>query len=197
MKRILLSCLLSSVVAIPALAALKEGDIAPDFKAPASLNGKEFTFSLKDALKEGPVVVYFYPAAYTGGCNVQARTFAVQYEQFAEAGASIIGVSLDNIARLNDFSADPEYCGGKVPVASDEKGEVAKSYDLEIRDTYNDKPVAAFKNSRGEEIGHSFTDRTTFVVTADGKIAATIGDVSPEENVGKALEVVQRLAAKS
>ena len=89
------------------MAALKEGDAAPDFKAQASLAGKVFTFVLKEALKKGPVVVYFYPSAFTSGCNLQAHTFAVNYGKFVAAGAQIIGVSLDSIARLNDFSADP------------------------------------------------------------------------------------------
>ena len=100
---------LSLVLAVtPSFAALKQGDTAPDFKAQASLAGKEFTFSLRDALKKGPVVVYFYPAAFTGGCNLQAHTFAENHDKFAAAGASVIGVSLDSIARLNDFSADPK-----------------------------------------------------------------------------------------
>ena len=191
MQRILWSCLLSTAVAFPALAALKPGDQAPDFKAPASLAGKEFTFSLRDALKKGPVVVYFYPSAYTGGCNVQAHTFAVNHDKFAAAGATVVGVSLDDITRLNQFSADPEYCAGKLPVASDVSGAVAKSYDLTVKEG---KP--GMKDSRGAEINHGFAERTTFIVTPDGKIAATVGGVSPTENVNKALEAVQQLAAK-
>jgi peroxiredoxin len=175
---------------------LKEGDTAPDFRTQASIAGKEFTFSLRDALKKGPVVVYFYPAAFTGGCNLQAHTFAENHDKFAAAGASVIGVSLDSIARLNDFSADPKYCAGKLPVASDEKGAIAKSYDLQITDTYKGQPVAAMKDSRGKEIGHSAAERTTFVVTPDGKIAATIGGVAGDANAEQALAVVQQLAAK-
>jgi peroxiredoxin Q/BCP len=190
MKRVLWSCLLSTTLVLPALAALKEGDQAPDFKTQASLAGKEFTFSLKDALKKGPVVVYFYPSAYTQGCNVQAHTFAVNYDKFAAAGASVIGVSLDNIARLNEFSADPEYCAGKLPVASDLKGDIAKSYDLQVREA-----KAGAKDSRGNEIGHGFAERTTFIVTPDGKVAATVGGVSPTENVDKALAAVLQLAS--
>ncbi len=192
MKRILLTCLLATTVALPAMAALKQGDPAPDFTAEASLAGKEFKFSLKDALKKGPVVVYFYPSAYTGGCNVQAHTFAVNHDKFAAAGATVIGVSLDDISRLNEFSADPEYCAGKLPVASDATGAIAKSYDLSIKEG---KP--GFKDSRGVEINHGFTERTTFIVTPDGKVAATVGGVSPTENVNKALEAVQQLAKKS
>ncbi len=121
-KGLLLTGLLALSTALPALAALQEGAPAPEFTAQASMKGKPFTYSLKDALKKGPVVVYFYPSAYTNGCNVQARTFAVNQEKFAAAGASIIGVSLDSIDRLNDFSADPEFCAGKFPTASDADG---------------------------------------------------------------------------
>src|SRR5438094_3112217 len=98
MRQLFVGLLLSAVVTIPAFAALKQGAKAPDFSAKASLAGKEFTFSLKDALKKGPVVVYFYPSAFTGGCNIQAHTFAENKEKFDAAGASIIGVSRDGIA---------------------------------------------------------------------------------------------------
>ncbi len=190
MKHLLLACLLAGATSFPAFAALKEGDTAPDFQAQASLAGKPFDYSLKEALKNGPVVVYFYPSAYTGGCNIQAHTFAVNHEKFTAAGASIIGVSLDSIDRLNDFSADPEYCAGKVAVASDVDGKIAKSYDLAIREA-----AAGKKDSRGVEINHGFAERTTFIVTPNGKITAAIGGLKPAENVEKALEAVQKLAA--
>jgi thioredoxin-dependent peroxiredoxin len=190
-KRLLLTCLVTTLVSIPALAALKQGDAAPDFTAQASMAGKEFTFSLKDALKKGAVVVYFYPSAYTQGCNVQARTFSVNQEKFAAAGATVVGVSLDSIKRLNDFSADPEFCAGKFPVASDAAGTIAKSYDINIRQ------MAGIKDSRGAEVDHGLAERTTFVVTPEGKIAATIGGMTPTDNVMKALEAVQQLKAKS
>lgn len=190
MKRVLLSCLIATAICLPALAALKDGDSAPDFTAQASLAGKEFKFSLKESLKKGPVVVYFYPSAYTQGCNLQAHTFSVNQEKFAAAGASVIGVSLDNIQRLNQFSADPEYCAGKFPVASDANGSIAKSYDLSVRQ------VPGLKDTKGNEVDHGLAERTTFVVTPDGKIAATIGGMKPDENVMKALETVQQLKAK-
>jgi peroxiredoxin len=189
MKRFLLACLLSSAVAVPAIAALKEGESAPIFKTQASLAGKAFEYSLPDALQKGPVVVYFYPSAYTGGCNIQAHTFAVNVEKFAAAGASIIGVSLDGIDRLNDFSADPEYCAGKVAVASDADGAISKSYDLTVKEAAEGK-----KDSRGVEIHHGFVERTTFIITPDGKIAATLTGLKPAENVAKALETVEKLA---
>ena len=181
---------LSVALITPAYAALKAGARAPAFTAPASLAGKQFTFTLKEALKKGPVVVYFYPSAYTSGCNVQAHTFAVNADKFTAAGAQIIGVSLDSIERLNDFSADPEYCAGKIPVASDADGKIAKAFDIKVSEGR-----AGFKDSRGVEIGHGFAERTTFVVTKNGKISATLGGLSPSVNVEQALEAVQQLAA--
>jgi peroxiredoxin len=174
----------------PVWAALAPGAAAPQFTAPASLAGKEFKFSLADSLKKGPVVVYFYPSAFTGGCNVQAHTFAELMDKFTGAGASVVGVSLGSIQRLNDFSADPQYCAGKLPVASDADGAIAKSYGLEIHPA-----EAGAKDSRGVEIGHGFAQRTTFVVTPDGKIAAVIGGVKPADNVQQALTAVEGLAA--
>jgi thioredoxin-dependent peroxiredoxin len=197
MKYQVLGALSLALTAAPSFAALKQGDTAPDFKAQASLAGKEFTYSLRDALKKGPVVVYFYPAAFTGGCNLQAHTFAEDHDKFAAAGASVIGVSLDSISRLNDFSADPRYCAGKLPVASDEKGEIAKSYDVKVTDTYKGQAVATMPDSRGQQIGHSTAERTTFVVAPDGKIVATIGGVAGDANAEQALAVVQQLAAKT
>jgi len=193
-KRIMLSLspLLAALAMSPiAHAALNEGDAAPAFDAQAALAGKAFHYTLADALKKGPVVVYFYPSAFTGGCNLQAHTFAVNQEKFSAAGASIIGVSLDSIARLNDFSADPQYCGGKIPVASDPGGKIAKSYALNIR-----AAVAGKKDTRGVEIDHDFAERTTFIVTPDGKISSVIGGVAADANVAAALEKVQQLAGR-
>lgn len=187
-KTLLSSGLLITTFSLPAAAALKEGDSAPEFKAKASLAGKAFDFDLQRSLKKGPVVVYFYPSAYTGGCNIQAHEFAENIDKFAAAGVSVIGVSLDSIDRLNDFSADPQYCAGKLPVASDVDGKIAKSYDLSVREAAPGK-----KDSRGVDIDHGFAERTTFIVTPDGKIAGTIGGVSPAENVQQSLAAVQKL----
>jgi len=192
MKRSLFGALLMSAVALPALAALKQGDSAPRFTAQASLAGKDFTFSLAKALKKGPVVVYFYPSAYTGGCDIEAHTFAQDSRKFATAGATIIGVSLDSIQRLNDFSADPKYCAGKFPTASDAGGTISKSYEIEVQ-----QGQAGLKDVRGVEIGHGFADRTTFVIGRDGKIVSVISNVTPAEHVAKALEIVQHLQTKS
>lgn len=187
-QRSMLAGILCGALSFSSLAALKQGDAAPDFTAQAALAGKEFSYSLKAALQRGPVVVYFYPSAFTGGCNIQAHTFALNQDKFTAAGATIVGVSLDSIARLDDFSADPNYCAGKIPVASDPDGSIAKSYALSIRDAMPGKT-----DTRGAEIGHAFAERTTFVVTRDGKVAAVLGGLAPADNVEKTLEAVQAL----
>jgi peroxiredoxin len=173
-----------------AQAALKEGDAAPVFSAPAALAGKPFDYSLAEALKKGPVVVYFYPGAFTAGCNIQAHSFAVEHERFVAAGASLIGVSLDNIAKLREFSADPNFCAGQFPVASDADGRIARAYQLAVREA-----VAGRQDTRGLEIDNASVERTTFVVTPQGRIAAVVGGVSPTANVEKALQAVQKLNA--
>jgi peroxiredoxin len=188
MKKILFGLLSTSFITLAAFAALEAGKQAPIFEARASLAGEPFDYSLREALDDGIVVVYFYPSAYTQGCNIQAHEFSVKMDEFTAAGASVIGVSLDNIERLNDFSADPEYCAGNLAVASDESGDIARSYGLEVRDGRE-----GATDTRGVEIGHGFAERVTFIVTADGKIAETVGGMSPMENVHKSLEAVQKL----
>jgi len=184
-----LVCTLALLATSAAFAALKAGEPAPAFTAPASLAGKPFTYSLKDGLAKGPVVVYFYPSAYTAGCNIQAHEFSTHADQFAAAGATIIGVSLDSIERLNEFSADPDYCAGKLAVASDRDGKIARAYGLRVSGAQ-----AGATDTRGKEIDHGFTERTTFVVKRDGTVAAAVGGVSPDANVARALELVRKLA---
>jgi len=194
MKKLLLGLTLAGLgvtaLATPALAALKAGDAAPDFAAPASLAGKEFPFSLQDALKKGPVVVYFYPSAFTKGCDIEAHTFAENADKFAAAHASIIGVSADSVERLNAFSSDPNYCAGKFPVASDADHKIANSYNL----TVGEARVGAM-DVRGVEIGHGFIERTTYVIGKNGKIIATLSSkddgLTPDAHVDKSLAIVQ------
>src|SRR5215813_10515244 len=114
-------------LAVPAQAALKPGDAAPDFKAQASLGGNVFTFSLADALKKGPVVLYFYPAAFTTGCTIEAHDFAEATESYRALGASVIGVSKDDIETLQRFSVSE--CRSKFAVASDRDQKIMKAYD--------------------------------------------------------------------
>ena len=185
-----LACSLALIASFAAFAALKAGDPAPAFSAPASLAGKPFTYSLKDGLAKGPVVVYFYPSAYTSGCNIQAHEFSARADQFAAAGATVIGVSLDSIERLNEFSADPDYCAGKLAVASDRDGKIARAFGLRVSEAQR-----GATDTRGKEIDHGFTERTTFVVKRDGTVLAAVGGVSPEANVARALELVRKLSA--
>jgi peroxiredoxin len=159
--------------ATPAFASLKVGDHAPDFTAPATLGGKEFTFHLADALKKGPVVVYFYPAAFTQGCTVEAHDFAAAIPQYRAVGASVIGVSHDNIATLNRFSVSE--CQSKFPVAADQDRHIMKSYDASL----------GFLTS--------YASRTSYVVSQDGKIAFAYSAMDPDEHVGRTLKAVQAL----
>src|SRR3954470_6199069 len=189
MKKQLVIGLMAALCATPAFAALKPGDMAPDFTAAGSLGGKDFNFHLKDALKKGPVVVYFYPSAYTGGCDLEAHTFAENADKFAAVGANIIGVSADNMTRLNQFAADPAFCAGKFPIASDESLTVAKSYNLSTT-----APREGAKDVRGVEIGHGFIERVTYVIGKDHKVIAVMSSnadkLSPDQHVEKSLAIV-------
>lgn len=172
--------------------ALSKGSTAPMFTAKASLSGSEFDFSLQKALSSGPVIVYFYPSAYTGGCDLEAHTFAELKDTFTAAGATIIGVSADDIKRLKSFSADPEYCAGKFPVASDPEGEIAATYGLKLK-----PPQPGVKDVRGEQVTHGFLPRTTFVIDKNRKIVAVFSSetdhIAPDEHVKKSLEIVKKL----
>lgn len=171
---------------------LGKGDAAPIFTAPASLAGSEFSFSLKKALAKGPVVVYFYPSAYTGGCDAEAHAFAEMKDKFTAAGATIIGVSGDDIKRLNTFSADPNYCAGKFAVASDDGGKIAATYGLIMNPS-----KAGLKDVRGMDLNHGFIPRTTYVIGKDGKIIAVFSSetdhISPTDHVEKSLAIVKAL----
>lgn len=186
MKTLAFSLLL---LAGAAQAALKPGDTAPDFRTTAAIAGQSVEVQLQAALAKGPVVVYFYPAAFTGGCNLQAHEFAENLARFTAAGASIIGVSGDGIERLREFSADPETCAGRLTVASDAQGQIARGFDIATTATPPGR-----KTTQGQDITHARAERTTFVIGKDGRIVATVGSVSPVENVQAALAAVQKLA---
>jgi peroxiredoxin len=171
---------------------LSKGDAAPVFTAQASLAGSAFDFSLKKALAKGPVVVYFYPSAYTGGCDAEAHAFAELKDKFTAAGATIIGVSADDIQRLNKFSSDPNYCAGKFPVASDADGKIAETYGLTMS-----PGKLGIKDVLGQDLNHGFIPRTTFVIGKDGKIIAVFSSntdhISPTDHVDKSLAIVKGL----
>jgi thioredoxin-dependent peroxiredoxin len=194
-KNLVLGLAMFVALCTTAFAALQPGDRAPEFSAPASLAGKEFHFSLRAALKKGPVVVYFYPSAFTGGCDLEAHTFAQDKDQFTATGATIIGVSEDSIARLKQFSADPKYCAGRFPVASNPSGSIGVAYGVTAS-----PEMPGAKDVRGVAIHHGFFERTTFVIGKDGKIVAAFSSkadhLTPPDHVKKALAIVQQLAHK-
>jgi peroxiredoxin len=160
---------------LAAYASLKPGSKAPDFTAQASLGGQVFTFSLADALKQGPVVLYFYPAAFTSGCTVEAHEFAEATAQFKALGATVIGVSHDNIETLNKFSVSE--CRSKFAVAADPDLGIAKSYDA----------------SMWFWPGHA--DRTSYVITPDGAVLYTYSALSPDAHVKNTLAALQQWKA--
>lgn len=187
MKRFLMTAA-AAALATPVLAALPVGNAAPAFEAEAAMAGEQFTFKLSEALKKGPVVVYFYPKANSSGCDVEAHEYSEASDEFAALGASIIGVSTDNIETLKTYSANPETCAGKLAVASDADGEIMKSYDaVAVTNPAN----AAFKDKL-----EGLADRTTYVVAPDGEILFVFNDIKkPMEHVTGALDAVKAWAA--
>jgi thioredoxin-dependent peroxiredoxin len=159
-------------VAATALAALPDGTKAPDFSTQASLAGKPFSFSLADSLKKGPVVLYFYPAAFTPGCTVEAHEFAEATEKFHALGATVIGVSHDPIDKLNKFSVSE--CRNKFAVASDADGSVMKRYDA----------VLAAKPE--------YANRTSYVIAPTGEIIYSYTDLNPDKHVANTMAAVKK-----
>jgi peroxiredoxin len=173
MKRLVL--LLACAGAGSTMAALQPGAAAPDFTTQATLAGKPFQFSLADALKKGPVVLYFYPAAFTPGCTVEAHEFAEATSEFHALGATVIGVSADDIDKLNKFSVSE--CRNKFPVAADPDQHIMKAYDAVLKM----KP--------------SLADRTSYVISPQGKILYSYSDLNPDKHVTNTLAVVKQWAA--
>lgn len=169
----LIAAILALFVATPALASLKIGDKAPDFTALATLGGKQFTFHLADALKKGPVVVYFYPAAFTQGCTVEAHEFAQAIPQYRALGASVIGVSHDDIGTLDKFSVSE--CQSKFPVAADQDRRIMKSYDAALG------------------LFTPYASRTSYVIAQDGTIAFAYSDLDPDQHVSRTLKALSEL----
>ena len=175
MKRLLIALALAAASAGCAQAALPVGAHAPDFQAPATLGGKEFKFALADALKRGPVVLYFYPAAFTGGCTLEAHEFAAAIDQFKALHATVIGVSHDDIAKLDRFSTSE--CQSKFPVAADADEHIIKAYDA----------VLAIKSS--------YANRTSYVISPDGRVAYAYSNLNPDKHVENTLAAVKAIQA--
>ena len=164
-----------TLVATSALAALKPGDVAPDFAVEAAQGGKDFSFSLRRALEKGPVVLYFYPKSFTSVCTVEAHEFAEAMDEFAALGASVIGVSSDKIAIQRDFSS--KECRDKFPVGADPDFKVIDAYDVAFK-----VPVA----------GAMFAKRISYVIGPDGKILSVVEDSGATKHIRDALAVVKR-----
>jgi thioredoxin-dependent peroxiredoxin len=167
---------LAACVAAPAIAALKPGDIAPDFKAQASLGGTVFTFSLAEALKKGPVVLYFYPAAFTEGCTIEAHDFADAMDAYHALGATVIGVSHDKIDVLNRFSVSE--CRSKFAVAADEDQSIMKSYDAVLA------------------IMPRYADRVSYVIAPNGRVLYAYTSLSPDKHVANTLDALRKWSAQ-
>lgn len=172
MKRLIASLLLSAVSVAPALAALKPGDSAPVFKTPAAVAGQEFEFDMAQALKKGPVVLYFFPKAFTQGCTIEANAFAEATPKFAALGATVIGVSHDNIDTLKRFSR--EECRDQFAVGSDPQARTIKAYDA-------------------SSLMPGMASRISYVVGQDGKIALTHEGSNPLKHVEATMRAVEKL----
>lgn len=175
MKRLALLYALVLSLATPAYASLKPGDAAPDFVTEATLGGKRFHFAMEEARRKGPVVLYFYPAAFTKGCTVEAHDFAEAVPKFHALGATVIGVSQDSIATLDKFSV--QECRSAFPVAADPKGRITKSYDAVL--------LASFL---------ALSDRTSYVISPEGKILYAYSALDPEHHVSNTLDAVAQWA---
>ena len=174
MRRTILSLFAAAAAlaaATTASAMLKPGDKAPDFTARASLGGKEFDFSLAEALKKGPVVLYFYPAAFTPGCTTEAHDFADAIDDYKALGATVIGVSHDGIAKLDQFSTTE--CRSKFPVAADPDQHVIKAYDAVL--------------GKNPELA----DRISYVIAPTGRITYAYEALNPDKHVANTLGAVK------
>ena len=173
MRPILLACTLAATIglAAPATAALKVGAKAPDFETTGAIAGKPFKLHLADQLKKGPVVLYFFPKAFTSGCTAEAHAFSDASAAFKKAGAQVIGMSADDLPTLQKFSVTE--CRNSFPVASASKATI-KAYDVKL-------PMV------------SMTNRTSYVIAKDGQIMMVHSDMSWKEHVAKSLAAVQAL----
>jgi peroxiredoxin Q/BCP len=175
MKKLFVAVLFCMPLATSCFAALKDGESAPDFTTQATLGGKQFTFSLAQSLQKGPVVLYFYPAAFTKGCTIEAHQFAAAMEQYHGLGATVVGVSHDNIETLDKFSVSD--CGSKFPVAADSDRSIMKLYDATM-------PLLTYSN------------RTSYVISPEGKIIYSYTDLAPDKHVENTLAAVRKWRAE-
>lgn len=172
MRKILATISLVLLAATPARAFSPIGATAPDFTLSAALAGKSFSFHLAEALKQGPAVVYFYPKSFTSVCTLEAHAFAEAAPDFAKAGASLIGISHDDLATQLAFSS--KDCRDAFPVGADPDGAVIRAYDVRLL-----------------SVGPAFADRVSFVIAPDGKILLALRSDDPNAHVEKTLAAVR------
>ncbi len=168
----------AALISTPAFAALPVGAAAPEFSAPAFQAGNPFQFVLADALKHGPVVLYFFPAAFTSGCSIEAHDFAAAVDKFKAQGATVIGVTAGNTDRLSAFSTDTATCSGKFPLASDPDAAIAKTYDVTL--VFGGKTISS---------------RTSYVIAPDDKVLLAYSNMNPDQHVQETLDAVTQWRA--
>jgi thioredoxin-dependent peroxiredoxin len=172
----IIGAILAAAIAAPAIAALDNGTKAPDFTLQATKGGDVFTFHLADALKQGPVVLYFYPAAFTTGCTIEAHDFADAIDQFTALHATVIGVSHDPLDKLQKFSVSE--CRSKFAVAADTDQAVEKAYDSIL-------PAHP-----------EYANRTSYVIAQDGTIVYSYTSLKPDQHVANTLAALKTLESK-
>ena len=176
MKRfVFVVALISTLTALSAFASLPVGSRAPLFSTEATLAGKVYGFSLANALKQGPVVLYFYPAAFTKGCTIEAHDFAAAMDKYHALGATVIGVSHDQIAVLKKFSVSE--CRSKFPVAADTDHKIMRAYDAVLPQD------------------SEYANRTSYVIAPDGTIIYTYTNLNPDQHVANTLAALRHWQA--
>jgi peroxiredoxin Q/BCP len=175
---ILAAAAAATLISAPAFAALPVGAKAPEFTAPAFLAGAPFKFELAKDLKKGPVVLYFFPAAFTSGCSIEAHAFADAVDKFKAQGATVIGITAGNIDQLSKFSTDTRYCSGKFPLVADDGAAIAKTYDSTL--SFGTKTVSS---------------RTSYVIAPDDTVLLSYTDMAPEKHIDMTLDAVTKWRA--
>jgi thioredoxin-dependent peroxiredoxin len=176
--RLLLSCLLAGLLPTLAWSELAVGTTAPAFSASAAKGGKDLNFALAEALKKGPVVLYFYPKSFTKVCTEEANLFAEATPELETLGTSVIGVSTDTIETQREFSR--LECRDKFPVAADPKGDVAKAYDVLVQ----------------KDGGGILASRTSYVITPDGKVTSVLTARDAASHIQSAVASVKAWKAR-
>lgn len=177
MKHLMFAAAAAALISAPAWAALPVGAPAPKFTADGYQAGKPLKFDLAAALKKGPVVLYFFPAAHTSGCNIEAHLFADNIDKFKAEGATVIGVTAGNLDQLAAFSSETEHCSGKFPVAADPTLAIAKSYQSTLA------------------LRPGWSDRTSYVITPDDKVLFAYSDLKPDQHIALTLDALSKWRA--